>query len=585
MDGGSEPPDSGTPPSLTLTFLSPTGVTYSRDTVSVQLDLQGDAPERVELLVDDQLLTQLVAPYTFEWSTSAVLEGTHELTARAHIGDQTFSSEARIVVVDRTPPGLASRQPAPGAQDVWVRQPIQAVFSEPVKLSTLMQDSVKLAVEGTEVNATLSLSEDGRTLTVTPSTRPTVPASLELTLTAAITDLAGNPLVVPSEVWEWSLPTSFPMGGLSGAPGLTSADQPFIQVTPEGQPFVIWREEIEPTEFNTYVYRWTGSDWEPMGGALNPQPTGEQFRTNSTIPHMLRLDPSGIPIVAWIQSTGTELGIHVRRWLNNQWLPLGSPLNAFPGTSSYPRSLSLQVDTNAKPIITWEQENPSTQARYIHTWKWTGENWSELGAPLPIASRAAAVAGPALALDPFNRPFVAWSDSAGDRTIDGINVRRWTGSEWEALGTAVDANPSSGTQAYQPRLILDSSNNPIIAWNEYDGSAFNVHVRRWTGNDWEPMELLLSALPGATDAVNAELASDAQSRLFITWHESNQSPPSYFFHFRQWNGTNWENVGAPIESTAAPSLSIDNSGKPFLAWLAADPPSFIGYIRVHRYNY
>lgn len=579
------PPDSGTPPSVTLTLAAPGGTTYTNGTVNVQLQLQGDTPEQVELLVDDQQLTTLQAPYTFSWDTTSVVEGEHRLAGRARIGDKSFASEVRDVVVDRTPPQVVSRTPTPSAQDVWVHQPIQATFSEPLKASTLTSASVKLSVGGTEVSSASSLSADGKTLTVTPAASLTVPNSLQLMLATDVTDLAGNPLVIPSGTWTWSLPISFPIGGLSALPGNTNAHEPFLQLSSSGEPFVVWREETDTGAFNVYASHWTGSDWETLGSAINSIPYSSSLPSSANLFHMLRLDSANNPIVAWIHPDGQEPGIYLKRWSNNQWMSIGTPLNPFPGTSSIPVSLSLSVTTNDNPVVAWEQQNPSTFAYFIHVWKWSGQAWSEYGGPLSM-TRQGGDARPVLALDRANKPVVAWADYSSDRTFDGINVRRWNGSSWEELGSAVDANPSASTEVSQPRLILDASDNPVIAWCETDGTAYNVHVRRWTGTTWESLGGTLSAVPGATNAGSPDLAMDGHGNIFITWLEEASDKSYSANHIFEWTGTDWESLGAPIlQADINASLAVDSSGTPFMAWASGDASSSTAAIRIHRYNH
>lgn len=580
-------PDSGTPPSVTLTLATPGGTTYTNSTVSIQLQVQGDTPEQVELVVDDQPLTTLQAPYTFSWDTTSVAEGSHRLGARARIGDKTFPSEVRDVVVDRTPPQVTSRTPTPAAQDISVRQPIQATFSEPLKASTLTNTSVKLFVGGTEVASTPSLSTDGKTLTIAPAASLIVPNPLQATLTAAVTDIAGNPLVIPSDLWAWSLPLSFPIGALSALPGNTDALEPFLQINSRGEPLVAWREKTDSGEFNIYASHWTGSDWEALGGAINSAPYNASSTLNlypSNLFHMLRLDSTNNPIVAWIHPDGQEPGIYVKRWTTNQWMSVGTPLNAFPGTSSIPVSVSLSITTNDSPVVAWEQQNPSTSSYFIHVGTWNGQAWSEYGAPL-LMSRQGGDARPVLALDRTNKPVVAWADYSSDRKFDGINVRRWNGSSWDELGSAVDANPSASTEASQPRLILDASDNPVIAWSETDGTANNVYARRWTGTTWEALGEALTAVPGATHAVSPDLAMDGHGNLFILWLEEAADKSSRANYIFQWTGTAWGAIGPPLQADTSASLAIDSSGVPFVAWASGDASSSTASVRIHRYNH
>jgi hypothetical protein len=577
------PPD---PPSLTVALAAPSGNTYTNGAISVQLQLQGDTPEQVELLVDGQPLTTLQAPYAFTWDTASVAEGAHQLSARARIADKTFSSEAREVIVDRTPPQVVSRTPAPGAQDVSVRQPIQATFSEPLKPGTVTSASVKLMVGGTETATSLSLSTDGRTLTVAPNSVLRAPNNLQITTMPGISDLAGNALSIPSEAWSWSLPISLTADSLSSVTGATNAEQPFLQHDSQGRMFVVWREQVASNKFNVYTYRQTNNAWEPVGGAVNEAPYTTSSAFVTPLLHMLQLDSAENPVVSWIHQDGATPGIHFKRWLNGAWRAIGSPLNAYPTTLSL--SLTFQLDTNDRPVVAWEQPDDSGSSRsFIHISKWTGQNWEALGGPLPVSTTGGISSPPVLVLDQAGNPTVAWVNFTSNPNTNGITVQHWNGSTWEVLGGPLLATPQSLYLARDPRLILDASGNPTIAWAESDGNVFNIHARRWTGTSWEPLGGTLSALPGNTSAGSPNLAMDTLGTIFIGWFEYTEDSATHV-HLRRWNGSSWEAIGPPIPQSAPSQLSlgIGSSGIPYIAWSEGDSStSTPATIRIHRYNY
>jgi len=576
------PPPPPQPPSVTVALAAPSGITYTNGAVSVQLQLQGDTPEQVELLVDDQPLTTLQAPYTFTWNTASVTEGQHRLSARARIADKTFSSEAREVIVDRTPPQVVSRTPTPGAENVWVRQPIQATFSEPLKPGTVTSDSVKLAVGGAEATASLSLSTDGKTLTVVPNPVLRASTNPQITMTSGVSDLAGNALSLPSDTWSWNLPLTLSEDSLSAVPGSTDATHPFLEPDSDGKMFVVWREPVSGNQFNVYAYRETNNEWEPLGGALNDVPYTSPINPGHSFKYMLRLDSSKNPVVSWIQSDGGTPGINFKRWLNGAWVSLAYPL--YIG-GHIPTSLALQLNTADGPVIAWEQADDSSR-QFIHVWKWANQRWDTVGAPLPSGTTGAGSL-PVLVLDGSNNPTVAWVNRTSSSLTHGITVQHWNGSTWEALGGPILAHSQPLDWITQPRLILDSSGSPILAWTEREGGVFDVHVRRWTGTSWEPLGGTLSAFPGNTSADSPDLAMDPLGNIFIAWLEPDGNG-SVFIHMRRWAGSSWETLGPPVaqRSLSPLSLRIGPSGIPYVACSLGDSANGIpATIRIHRYNY
>ncbi len=578
-------PDSGTPPSLTLTLAAPGGTTYTNGTVSVQLQVQGDTPEQVELLVDDQPLTTLQSSYTFSWDTTSVAEGSHRLAARARIGDKTFASEVRDVVVDRTPPQVVSRTPTPGAQDVWVRQPIQATFSEPLKPSTLTSASVKLLVGGTEVVTTPSLSSDGKTLTVTPFTRPTVPNTLQLTLTNAATDLAGNALSNASNEWAWSVPLSFPLGNLSATPGDTDAADPCLQIDQHGTLFVSWREPTgTSTQNGIYTYTLANTNWQPVGGPLLTTQT--YFLAG---PPTLLLDSSGKPFVAWTQPdgdgpTGPKNHIHINRWNGSAWIEATTSPEYSVDNSTEPQNYAIQLDDTDNPVLVWNFYNSSTgQVSSTQAWHWTGSTWMDFGAPVSNNPPTTKVAQPLrLLLGQGDKPLVTWSE--GD-----IFASRWTGSTWSRIGSALGDIPGD-TPAGPSEMLLDGSGNPVLVWGETDGTTNLIRISRWTGNAWETLGSPLNTFPGTTSPRNPHLQSDKDGTLVVAWEEPSQQDGPIQIKFRRWTGAEWVSLGDPIITSPGNtpllnmSFKIDPSGNLYVIWLEKISTGAKS-IQVHRYNY
>jgi len=94
--------------------------------------------------------------------------------------------------LDTTAPTIVSRSPAPGATGVPVGSNVVVTFSEPV---TVGANSFTLTnAAGVRVLALVTLSADGRTLTLDPLLNLTAGRTYTVSLTNGIRDLAGNRL-------------------------------------------------------------------------------------------------------------------------------------------------------------------------------------------------------------------------------------------------------------------------------------------------------------------------------------------------------------------------------------------------------
>jgi hypothetical protein len=410
-------PDAGSPGGTlsSVRLLKPTGPVFTNGTLDVQVELVGSSNVLVELVLDGKDTVAVLEPpaYKLAWNTASIQEGSHLLTARAVLGSKTLVSEARTVTVDRTPPQFVLRTPAPNAQEVLVREPIYAVFSEAVRAETLTDSSVHLTMTGgTTVARTVSLSSDGRTLRVQPASNPVAPATMMLSTTNAITDLAGNGLATPSEPWIWNVPA-----------------------------------------------------WVSTG--VSPDPSTEIHRMQ------FRQDALGGSVFAFSSFDGDFCAVYKDN--AGSWRSL-SPDPQFPATRftlpggyGYVTGFSLQLDSSTTPVLAYSAGISNSDGRLISVQRWQDNNWRTIGTTNftqePYAHDFVTVA--ALQLTSNGMPVVAWMGSIG---YNYLHVHRWTGANWEALGSQVTVEDSiPGDYKYFPSLRLNASDNPFIAWGEPNG--------------------------------------------------------------------------------------------------------------------
>jgi hypothetical protein len=83
---------------------------------------------------------------------------------------------------------------------------------------------------------------------------------------------------------------------------------------------------------------------------------------------------------------------------------------------------------------------------------------------------------PAIDLRSDNNPVVTWQEWNGS-SFD-VFVKRWTGSTWIQI-TTVAVDKTLSRNAERPSLVLKSDNNPIISWDEEDGTSENIYVRQY----------------------------------------------------------------------------------------------------------
>ena len=103
---------------------------------------------------------------------------------------------------DTVGPAASMRSPAPGATDVADTATVSARFDEPVL--GVSAASVRLEQAGAPVLGTVTYTESTRTARLSPDVPLAPSTAYTVTLTAAITDAAGNPLAGAPVTWTFT---------------------------------------------------------------------------------------------------------------------------------------------------------------------------------------------------------------------------------------------------------------------------------------------------------------------------------------------------------------------------------------------
>lgn len=149
------------------------------------------------------------------FTPSAALPNSSVVTATLGTGIADLAGNALAAPVtwmfttvpDTTAPTVTTRSPAPNATMVSSTSTIAVTFSEPVTNVTSSSFTVN---NGAAVTGTLAGSNGNRTWTFTPLTTLGSNATVTVTLTTAITDVAGNPLAAAVTWMFTTIPDTTP---------------------------------------------------------------------------------------------------------------------------------------------------------------------------------------------------------------------------------------------------------------------------------------------------------------------------------------------------------------------------------------
>jgi hypothetical protein len=429
-------------------------------------------------------------------------------------------------------------------------------------------------------------------------------------------DSAGNPVLAGAEfagstynisVHRFNGTAWVNVGGaLSGSSAaFSSTNEPSLALTSSGNPVVAWHES-DGTVSNIYVQTFNGSSWVNVGNGV----LSGSSETNSNAGNpSLALDSAGNPVVAWTEFDGSINKIYVQRFNGTAWVSVGSGvLNAVGSPATNP---SLALNSSGNPTVAW-QEGPFSNNSNIYVQRFNGTTWVNVGAGVLDAASGWGVQ-PSLALNSAGSPTVAWSEFDGasfnvyvqefkrgnwvsvgvtplDVTLENgggypalalvngslnvawlenfgspitrVYVKSYVKNGWQPLGDALDT--SLAQNASTSSVARKSNNNPVVAWQEFDGTSNNVYVKEWSGSAWSSVGGTLDRTL-TNNAQNPSLALRSDNRPTVAWQENNN------VYVKRWNNSSWVSIGGALDSVPAalsltPSLVLDSANVPIVAY-------------------
>ena len=453
---------------------------------------------------------------------------------------------------DTTAPTISSTTPANAATAVARNSGLTATFVEDIFAVTVDATSFTLATTSAAGNVPGSVSFDGASnvASLVPSAPLAILAPYTVTLSTAITDLSGNPLVTD---YNWSFTTT---DGVWGAPALIESDNvggafsPQIAFDNSGNAIAVW-EQSDGSRYNIWANRFDGRDWgtaallesDNAGAAFSPQ---------------IAFDNSGNAIAVWEQSDGSRYNIWVNRFDGSGW---GTAMLLESDNTGHAGAPQIAVDNNGNAIAVWRQFDGSRYSIWAN--RFDGSGWS--GAERLESDNTGNASAPQIAVDNNGNALAVWFQSDGFR--NNIWANRFDGSGW---GTAVLLESDNAGSAYAPQIAFDNSGNAIAVWAQYDGSRNNIWANRFDGSGWGTAALLESDNAGA--ASMAQIAVDNSGNAIAVWFQSDGTRNNIWAN--RFDGSGW-GTAALLESDDAgdasfPQIAVGSSGNALAVWSQSD---------------
>jgi hypothetical protein len=378
--------------------------------------------------------------------------------------------------------------------------------------SSVGPGAIGLTIGGTAIASTATLSTDGTvaSIAIGDPTSFALPGVFAVTFGSAVTDLVGNALVQPTPLWSWIVPDFISYANIGGAsqhlssPDFQDLQNPVLAIGQNFQPVVAFASVPVSSSNNAgsdtlHVERSDGQTWTDLG---RPSPNGNESYGFSMV-----LDKDDNPVVAWSEG-GYQ--VNVSTWSGTSW---GAALTAFdpqaPATTLADSPI-VRLDPSGLPVLVWLQDvltQFSEQDAFLT--RWTGTAWTSTPGELGLIGPTALD----LIVDPQGDPIVAWrayntagldifrgavklisptltdvgsltlgldqmSDPLLIQGLGDVGVVAFSAGIWQM---AVPPQLQFDASAETPKLRTDPDHNAVVGW--LDQKEFSY--ARWARNAWD----------------------------------------------------------------------------------------------------
>ncbi len=254
------------------------------------------------------------------------------------------------------------------------------------------------------------------------------------------------------------------------------------------------------------------------------------------------VDSNGVAYVAFTERVAQADRIAVARVTDGRVTML-----APPGAGTF---AAIAVDPMNRPVVAWQTDTDVVAARLDGV-----VAWQTLGTAVGTG------AFPDVAFNAAGEPVVAFTELGGAMRMGprAVRVSKWSGTVWEsAMADVSTAGVGGLADPSGPSLVMDGD-TPVVAYVELVGAATAVKVT------------------GASAALNVRARSAARApklaargaQLFVAWEEDDDVNPSV--HVAQRVSGAWTRLGRPLDvdlsrKARAPVLGVDATGAPVVAW-------------------
>jgi hypothetical protein len=278
--------------------------------------------------------------------------------------------------------------------------------------------------------------------------------------------------------------------------------------------------------------KWNEASWSGVGGFAGVVLT-------------MATDGTNLYVGGSFTNCGGIFITNVAKWNGTSWSTLGNGIGYYD--SVFNPVANVLAWRNGQLYAGGSFTNASNVAA-TNLARWDGSTWSQIGGG--VAGAGSAFSGSPVSTLQFlgNDLYVGGNFTTVGGNVSALNVARWNGSSWSALGTGVKGPPNSAAVSALASLGTDL----YATGNFTNAGGLTARVAKWNGASW----FSLGAINGTgTRAV----ANSGSIYICGDFNVANYNTPSNVIgnHIIRWDGASRQGVtGKPAQGTHIFVLSL-----------------------------
>jgi len=302
-----------------------------------------------------------------------------------------------------------------------------------------------------------------------------------------------------------------------------------------------------------HLAAWNGASWSAVGArtnGLDGQLSGFAVWDDGSGPALYACG-------GFLTAGGVTVN-HVAKWNGTNWSGLSSGMSANGITASV-GCLAVYDDGTGSALYAggFFRFAGGTAASDIA--KWNGSSWSAVGGGIAQTLPQAEGVGALRVYDDGSGPALyaggLFSMAGG---VSAIDIAKWNGSTWSALGNGV-LGAHAGVTALQ---VYDDGSGPALYAGGGFTSPFNG-IAKWNGASWAPLGS--GIVPVNFSAVSSlETYGDSTGLALYVGGTFTVAGGIGANHVARWNGASWSSLGSGLNGAAYALRTFDDGSGPAL---------------------